>query len=156
MPNWCDNRLKADGCRKDLDAFLSECFSKDEYERVFLDFEKIVPLGKPGDDWYEKNCENWGTKWNTRDCDIMSDDGSVSVWFETAWSPPVPIMVALTKKYDGLSFKLEYNEGGVGFRGIFEGRQGEVVRDDCWNMTRDDMVELGYLDEDEEFLQEAV
>jgi hypothetical protein len=38
----------------------------------------------------------------------------------------------------------------MGFRGVFEGRQGGVIRDDCWNMTQKDMVELGYLDEDED------
>jgi hypothetical protein len=134
MPNWCENRLHAVGDRKDLDAFLTECFSKDEYDRVFLDFEKIVPLGEPGDDWFEKSLDNWGTKWNVSDCDIKADDKSITVWFETAWSPPTPIMEALTKKYAALSFTLEYSEGGVGFRGIFESQEGEAIRDDCWDM----------------------
>ncbi|GHT63730.1 hypothetical protein FACS1894110_02060 [Spirochaetia bacterium] len=54
------------------------------------------------------------------------------------------------KKYTGLSFTLEYSEGGVGFRGIFEGQNGEVLQNNCWDMTREDMIELGYLDEDED------
>jgi hypothetical protein len=150
MPNWCEDRLQAEGCRKDLDAFLAECFSKAEDERVFLDFEKIVPLGEPGENWYSKRLDNWGTKWNVSDCDIKVDDRSITVWFETAWSPPIPIMEALTKKYPALSIKLEYSEGGMCFRGIFEGQNGETIRDDSWEMTREDMVELGYLDADKD------
>jgi hypothetical protein len=38
----------------------------------------------------------------------------------------------------------------MGFRGVFEGQHGEVIRDDFWDMTREDMIELGYLDEDED------
>jgi hypothetical protein len=150
MPNWCENRLQVVGERKELDTFLAECFSKDKYDRKTLDFEKIIPLGEPGDDRYGKYCDRWGTKWNVSDCDIDDDGGSITVWFETAWSPPIPIMEALTKKYPALSFTLEYSEGGVGFRGVFEGQNGEVIKDDCWNMTREDMIELGYLDEDED------
>jgi hypothetical protein len=150
MPNWCENRLKVEGKRKGQDAFLTECFSKDTRGRVFLDFEKIVPLGESGEDWYEKCRNNWGTKWNTMDCDIKDDGASLTVWFETAWSPPIPVMEALTKKYTTLSFTLEYSEGGVGFRGIFEGKDGETIRDDTWDMTRADMVELGYLDEEDD------
>jgi hypothetical protein len=56
----------------------------------------------------------------------------------------------LTEKYPALSFLLEYNEGGVGFRGVFEGRLGDVMRDDCWDMTHEDLVELGLVREDEE------
>jgi hypothetical protein len=46
MPNWCNNRLREEGERKDLDAFFADCFSRDEYERIFYDFEKIIPLGE--------------------------------------------------------------------------------------------------------------
>ncbi|GHV57831.1 hypothetical protein AGMMS49579_24280 [Spirochaetia bacterium] len=168
MPNWCENCLFVEGERKLLDAFRTECFSEGENERVFLDFEKIIPppenyfRGNIGVqevkyckekgliDWFSWNIGNWGTKWNVYDCDIKHDDRSITVWFETAWSAPIPIMEALTKKYADLSFRLEYSEGGMGFRGVFEGKQGEVIRNDCWDMTRADMVELGYLDEDED------
>ncbi|AEF85473.1 conserved hypothetical protein [Treponema primitia ZAS-2] len=155
MPNWCESCLKAEGDRKDVDTFLSECFSANENKRKTLDFEKIIPLGEPGEDWYDQHRDNWGTKWNVSDCDIDDDGGPVTVWFETAWSPPIPILEALTKKYTALSFTLEYNEGGMGFRGVFESRQGEVIRDDSWEMTREDMVELGYLDVDADEDEEA-
>jgi hypothetical protein len=173
MPNWCENYLKVAGDRKYRDAFLAECFSKDKQERVFLDFEKIIPppenyfresigVKEVADckekgliDWFSWNIGNWGTKWNVSGCDIKDEDKSITVWFETAWSPPIPILVALTKKYTGLSFTLEYSEGGMCFRGVFEGQQGEVIRDDSWDMTREDMIELGYLDENEETAKEV-
>jgi hypothetical protein len=116
---------------------------------LFLDFEKIVPLGEPNEDWYEQHWNEWGTKWNAVDCIIEDYDEYIIVWFETAWSPPIPIMKALTKQHKGLSFHMEYNEGGVGFRGVFESQDGEVIRDDCRDMTEDDFKELGFIDEEE-------
>jgi hypothetical protein len=148
MPNWCNNILKVEGESKWLDTFLSDCFSKDEYGRVFFDFEKIIPLGEPGK-FYEDTCRiQWGTKWNSIDCDIKIEKSAVTVWFETAWTPPEPVIKALSKKYPSLSLRLEYNEPGVGFRGLLECHQGKVTLDHTWNMTSKDMIELGFLDEE--------
>jgi len=153
MPNWCDNAMKVRGRRRELKKFLTEVMSVDEYRRQYLDFEKIVPLGDPGDDWLDKRIDNWGTKWNLDGCDFaLQDEGThLEIWFLTAWSPPVPVMGALTKKYPELSFRLDYSECGTGFRGVFESEKGEVLKDRCWNMTPKELVELGYADaEDEE------
>jgi hypothetical protein len=48
-----------------------------------------------------------------------------------------------------LSFTLEYSEAVCCFRGVVEGQQGEIIRDERWTMTRTDRAELGYPDENE-------
>jgi hypothetical protein len=152
MPNWCDNSLEVRGEPRDLEMFLSESFSRDKNDRRYLDFEKIIPLGEEGEDWIEKHCSGWGTKWNLDGGDFgMDHQGDyLSLWFLTAWTPPIPVMRKLTEKYPSLSFALEYHERGIGFRGAFEGYFGKVMRDECWDMTHDDLVELGLADEDDE------
>jgi len=143
MPNWCDNSLKVHGKKGDLEKFVRECFSKGDGEEIFLDFEKTVPVGDIKD-WYERRLEKWGTKWNldARDSSVCVTDSRVSMWFLSAWSPPIPIMEALTRKYPALVFRLDYNEGGMAFRGVFEGQDGKVQRDQSWDMTERDFKEL--------------
>lgn len=46
--------------------------------------------------WYDWCCEHWGTKWNAYS-DKKVDDDTIS--FETAWAPPLPIMVKLSELY---------------------------------------------------------
>lgn len=52
--------------------------------------------------------ENWGTKW-----EAMQPQGVIGkfkLWFtfDTAWSPPIPIVDALKKQYPSLHFTLTY------------------------------------------------
>lgn len=65
------------------------------------DWESMLQLGKQAcsnamaygaTDWYSWCISNWGTKWNVnRPGDSrIEDDGSV--WFETAWRAPLPIV----------------------------------------------------------------
>jgi len=70
-------------------------------------------------DWYEWSIENWGTKWNARDSELFAYEraGEVEIAFETAWSPPLPVINAMGRMFPDHSFRLEYREGGVGFQG---------------------------------------
>jgi len=70
--------------------------------------EKAFPLN-----WYQWNRENWGTKWNAYDTtepEIGSD--SVTIRFETAWSPPRPWLAALFNK-TGLPFQHNWLDEGA-------------------------------------------
>ena len=137
MPNWCDNRLRVSGERAELDRFVVEVIAIDKHGRECLDFEKVVPIGDV-EDWYKRRLNGWGTKWNLCSEDFSMDDagGCLSMWFLTAWSPPVPICYALTEKYPALSFEMKYDEGGMAFGGIFESVCGVVHRDECWDTTK--------------------
>lgn len=44
--------------------------------------------------------ENWGTKWNAYDCrPVVSQGGTLTIAFETAWSPPYPWLAAIFNKH---------------------------------------------------------
>lgn len=79
---------------------------------------------------------NWGTKW-------LAGNGSgeiqfrgkgntravVNLEFVTAWSPPKPIILALSNQFPSISFSLKYYEGGMGFKGVFSAKNGETLDD---------------------------
>lgn len=72
-----------------------------------------------GDNWYDWNVRNWGTKWDVS----VSDDEQwpetelVEDWsdrliysFNTAWSPPLQAIEELSKQYPNVEFTLSYEE----------------------------------------------
>lgn len=79
-----------------------------------------IQLGfETGNDWYNWNVRNWGTKWDIANVDgkewhstelEVNDDGSLMYRFETAWSPVFQIFEILSEMYPTLSFDYEYEE----------------------------------------------
>lgn len=69
-----------------------------------------------GHEWCIKH---WGTKWNAYDVARRDYDGSVCITFQTAWSPPVPIIVELAKRFPTVTLSLEFFEHGMAFAGGF-------------------------------------
>lgn len=72
------------------------------------------------DNWYLWNINHWGTKWEPSEVnggDISSDGTTYAVWFDTAWSPPVPAITLLSEQYPdadiALHFKEEQGWGGT-------------------------------------------
>lgn len=54
-------------------------------------------------DWYSWRIQNWGTKWNAYSVDLeRTDDTTVELKFDTAWSPPEPIFAAIAEKFPDL------------------------------------------------------
>jgi hypothetical protein len=75
---------------------------------------------------FEWCCENWGTKWNACHVSLSKrGEGSAFIEFETAWSPPVPVIEKLATLFPDHDFELEYFEGGMGFCGQARWSQGE-------------------------------
>lgn len=149
MPNHCSNTLYVP--KEFMPVLLEKYVKKDECNNDIFDFEAVVPIGNPEttSDWYKQRIEKWGTKWEGYDLCISQ----TGIDFMTAWSPPIPIIKELAGLYKEVSFRLEYFEGGVGFRGEYTARwNGEEIieNDDCWEMTREDFEELGLLDESDD------
>jgi hypothetical protein len=91
-------------------------FAKDGYNRG-------------GYDWC---ITNWGTKWGLYDIELTDDgseSGSLAYTFQTAWSPPVPVIQAMSKQFPSLTFALDYFEGLMGFMGSVEYEGGEVIQE---------------------------
>jgi hypothetical protein len=160
MPNDCYNYLEAPDGDLSLiaDYFSTAERSYSDLPEVFLDFEKILPMPKelkgtesPTDkpNWYDWCNENWGTKWNSYDGNVTEN----GIGFNTAWSPPVGVIVALSKRI-GKSLRLIYDEPGMDFCGEFiadadgRGYTDRVYspRSDAPQHLKDDLM----IDEEEE------
>ena len=76
-------------------------------------------------DWYGWSTANWGTKWNaysTNDTDVDE------VSFETAWSNPYPVIVALSVKYPEAVFHMRFADEDFGHNvGEYSLQNGDVV-----------------------------
>jgi hypothetical protein len=114
MPNWCNNILTIREPSTELVEYLkTEGFS----------FDKIKPMPpelKEGDGWYDWTVENWGTKWDLDENPLMPDsfqDKEILFGFDTAWSPPMGAIEALSEKFPDDHFLLQYLEMGMGFCG---------------------------------------
>ena len=76
-------------------------------------------------DWYGWQVNNWGTKWNASNV-YWSDDDYVS--FNTAWSTPFDLLVALSKKYPQATFEVEYADEDFGYNvGQYVLQNGEEI-----------------------------
>lgn len=86
--------------------------------------------------WYGWAIANWGTKWNASEASIHSESSSTGkskkavFCFNTAWSPPVPVVQAMISQNPNLRFVLRYWESGCAYKGVFKGHRGEVLRDE--------------------------
>ena len=55
---------------------------------------------------------------------------SVELNFDTAWSPPKPIIERVSEHFPELTFDLRYFECGMGFNGQLVCERGEVLGDE--------------------------
>ncbi len=81
--------------------------------------EVKMPISFDSDHWYDWNVRNWGTKWDVGvgdedkypETELMHDDETVIAYrFNTAWSPPLPAIEALSSQYPNVEFNLSYEE----------------------------------------------
>ena len=94
--------------------------------------------------WYDFCVAEWGTKWEpTLDSGVPFDlDGHiVTVWFDTAWAPPIGIYQAL--ELMGFEVEATYIEQGVGFVGHYKAGVD----------TTDDFEHFSTIDEPEDYDQ---
>jgi hypothetical protein len=82
-----------------------------------------------GYDWCIKN---WGTKWGLYAVELDEDDADpeqerLLYHFQSAWSPPIPVIEAMSKRFPSLTFALDYFEGLGGFMGSCEYEHGQEV-----------------------------
>jgi hypothetical protein len=160
MPNDCYNYLEApDGDVSLLADYISTAKSAySDYPDVHLDFQKILPMPKElegttapsdGPNWYNWCLANWGTKWNSYDGNVTES----GISFNTAWAPPVPVIVELSKQI-GKPLRLIYDEPGMNFCGeVLAEPDGSFV-DNCYEdrMTAPDHLKDDLFIEEEEEL----
>ena len=69
---------------------------------------------------YEWCCNAWGTKWNAGDVARRDYDGRICISFQTAWAPPIPVIVELAKRFPTVTLTIEYFEQGMQTVGGFQ------------------------------------
>lgn len=124
MPNWCQNHLSVEN-------------PSEEFINLFKDglsFEKIIPhpsdLNPDSMNGYSWRVENWGVKWDLNPEDAPNFNNQTEIEFDTAWSPPAPIIYELAMMFPTMKFTLRYFEEGNMFGGVIEAAYGEVINDE--------------------------
>jgi hypothetical protein len=159
MPNHCHNQLKLSS-GGDIQNVINPYLIFRGAGDYDFDFQRVIPMDEKlleGEDWYMWRVGNWGTKWEGY-CGRFNDDGTVFT-FETAWSPPGPIIKELAK-LTGETFILQYIEEGNFFCGqLTAGATGEFddkYYNDITSAPEELKESLGYVPwEEEESSEEA-
>jgi hypothetical protein len=145
MPNWCNNTLRVTGPKADVARFKKQAVGHSPWPKVSqnaeaLNFHSLVPIPAQvlsagyeaaGYDWER---DNWGCKWGACNPELLDDsDRELLYQFDTAWSPPITFLGSAAKQWPTLNFVMEYEEGGMGFKGVAEA-QGETIEDQCTSL----------------------
>lgn len=133
MPNRCYNHLQIIGRKDEIDKCLNSVKTK---ESAF-DFNAVIPVPENISDWYTWKIEHWGTKWNAQPSsgDIIVVERipiGAEIWFDTAWDPPVPVLLELSKKFPELEFQLYFTEEWMR-EGLAQFKNGETLLYGCAN-----------------------
>ena len=140
MPIDCYNYLEVvDGDITLLEPYLKH--NKTEWgTETTPDFQKILPMPEelegtesPKDtpNWYDWCNANWGTKWNAYDGQAVGGHDA-GIGFNTAWSPPIPVIVELSKQI-GKPLRLTYDELGMDFCGELLANPDGTYEDNCYS-----------------------
>lgn len=163
MPNHVSNRLTITGAFAPVRTIRDTCFTDNvDPDAINMDFNAIIPTPayiyqdnlvqgsseqKNGRNWYDWNIENWGTKWNAYDTVILQDipdhpipdyDGNhtLQAVFDTAWSPPTPVVRRLAHDFPDTEIYHEYIDECWNFWGTATYAKGvETHTVDCGGMS---------------------
>ncbi len=143
MPNWCENKLIANGSDEALKEFSEwlddgkNLLSKiaptpkelTERQSPFRGTkeESVALVAKYGfDNWYDWNVFHWGTKWDV-EAEVQELDGQAYLNFQSAWGPPIRAIALIAQKFNNLHFRLVYFEEGMCVIGWQQYSEGELI-----------------------------
>jgi len=153
MPNWCHNTITIK-CKPNTAATVRKAITNSQGE---FSFDVIIPYPEvyrqadsraeawrnlpadkrkdttpPEDGYnhggYEWCIVNWGTKWDADNVSLNSDDNAIYIECDTAWSPPLPVMAAISELPDVECVTIRYVEPGMVYAGEWTFRNGQAVR----------------------------
>src|ERR1017187_4630995 len=145
MPNWCNNKLAVHGPGEDVERFKETAIGNSPWhteaeKKNVLNFHSLVPVSPEvlsagyGQSGYEWELKNWGCKWGACHAEEVEEwEGHLTYFFDTAWSPPISFLSKLAPLWPTLTFLLDYEEMGMGFKGITKA-QGDAVKDHCLDL----------------------
>jgi hypothetical protein len=87
--------------------------------------------------WYDWNIREWGTKWDACDVDLNDDsETSLGYSFNTAWSIPEPVFLAMVQKFPTLDFEF-WSEEEQGWGAEFTSSDGDEDGERSLIMTKE-------------------
>lgn len=141
------NRDEAEPSDFDFNRFIPYPEEWEEMDRVAalarIRWQELPPEERERTPWpkdgynsggYEWCVENWGTKWNAKEPRVEEQyehEGELTalVMFETAWSPPLPVVKKASELFPDLAFTLKYFEAGAAYNGRYRCEGGAVTYD---------------------------
>jgi uncharacterized protein YcgL (UPF0745 family) len=115
MPNWCMNNITVSHPDPSKVQEFADAYNSGQTCGHYL------PLPE-GEDWYQWQCNNWGTKWDfgkdEYEDPAVVEDNKINVSFNTAWSPPNGLYDELHRQ--GYILNGSYWEPGLCFCGTIE------------------------------------
>lgn len=100
-------------------------FTPEEFEMFVQCLKNYREYGSTS--WYEWAKDNWGTKWNAYE---LNDERTTSdtIYFQTAWAPPIELMVKLSSEFPKVEIQLDYADEDSGSNtGKIKLKGGEVI-----------------------------
>lgn len=77
--------------------------------------------------WYDWRIKNWGTKWNAYEQNDKRNTNN-TIYFQTAWNPPVNVIKELSKMFPSVTMSLIYaDEDGGSNTGIIVFYEGKKI-----------------------------
>lgn len=128
MPNWVYNTIEVSGSEADIAKFREvasrpapvgiengNLIYEENAQEVLSFWNFVEPTDKEkyftGEFWYDWNVSNWNTKWDACHPEFLTEEKTKLVYrFETAWSIPEPIFVAMVAQFPTLDFDFESEE----------------------------------------------
>ncbi len=134
----------------DLDIALTEIESsrviyfKDGYSRCLTKKLSEQAINECGtDNWYEWQCEAWGTKWNSYEHWGLEEGEDGTFGFQTAWSHPTPIIEGLSEKFPNILFGVRFADEDFGSNlGTYTMKDGEIIENNFPDSGSDEAYEL--------------
>jgi len=142
MPNHCSNRIEISGEPRDVKRVKKFLENKDT--DTCFDFNNVIPMPEElentlvpvpdpetfknrrlrklygTDNWYDWKKSKWGTKWNSYNGKIDDENEEYIVYtFDTAWSPPEPVIHALREKFEEVDITAFFDEPGMEIAGYY-------------------------------------
>jgi hypothetical protein len=114
---------------------IQDGVSDEEYLKQ-SDFAKSTAevLSFSGNNWYDWNVRNWGTKWDVAvrdneeypETELTDESETLLAYrFNTAWSPPIEAISKLSLQYPDLDFELSFEEE-TGWGGLLQFEAGNI------------------------------
>lgn len=93
------------------------------------DVSRFADMERDGFDGYKHAIQRWGTKWGACDVRIVSNASvyPTVLYFESAWSPAIPLLQEISKQYPGLGFAVYFVEETGSYGGWVLINDGDVV-----------------------------